>query len=279
MAVDFREDGWVEIHPLLPQETYNLLVRYAMETGLTLDQAMQQILTVALDVDKGTLARLAEADRLREEAEAKVADYENRTSWFTNCGYCAQTLDFSYKQTVRAETAEASLEKLHKRMAGGDERTHEIGMRLLAATEGPWWSDQTDTIYRLHGIMGRVGEQLGGLIPEQIMNKQILKAEKKDQRYQEYWPDAGDAAFIENAWSDISFLLTELQHAKNKVSFLLKMPRRIASGIYGKCPELGKEHFGGHCDFEVASKVALEIGKEMRDELTAMDEIGPVEPS
>lgn len=290
MAVDFRENGEVEFSSSVPQETYSLLIEYARETGLTLDQTMQQILTVALKVDKSMFSRLAEADRLREEAEAKlaemkalVASYEHRISWFTACENCATILDSSIKETERAVKAEASLaeaeallEKYRKRMAGGDERTHQIVMELLAATEGPYWYDEDENCFRFHGVGVRIpaSEHLG----EQTVNKQIFKAPKRGTDYMEYWPDEGDKVFLTNSWSNVAFLLTELQHTKSKIDFLLKMPRRIQSAIGLACPMPDEKHTTD-CDYNIAAVIALKVGKEMRDELRAMDEIEPVEPS
>jgi hypothetical protein len=50
-----------------------------------------------------------EAGREREEALAKVADYENRISWHTSCGSCARILDSAHRDHERAERAEAAL--------------------------------------------------------------------------------------------------------------------------------------------------------------------------
>lgn len=63
-----------------------------------------------------------------------------------------------------------------------------------AATEGPWWSDESDDAWRLHGVAFMVPAQ--GAIREQVVNKQILKAPKRGTPYAEYWPDPADAAFI-----------------------------------------------------------------------------------
>ncbi|MCX5000920.1 hypothetical protein [Streptomyces longwoodensis] len=63
-----------------------------------------------------------EADRLRkdwvamrtraEQAEAKVADYENRITWHTTCASCARVLDSAIRETERAERAEAELRRM-----------------------------------------------------------------------------------------------------------------------------------------------------------------------
>jgi hypothetical protein len=56
------------------------------------------------------------------------------------------------------------------------------------ATPGPWWFDEDDQCWRLHGI--------AMVISEQVVNKQILKAPKIGTPYAEYWPDDADAAFL-----------------------------------------------------------------------------------
>jgi hypothetical protein len=65
-----------------------------------------------------------------------------------------------------------------------------------AATKGPWWSDDSDNAWRLHGVAFTVPPQLGGEIPAQPVNKQILKAPKHGTSYAEYWPDPADDAHI-----------------------------------------------------------------------------------
>lgn len=68
--------------------------------------------------------------------------------------------------------------------------------RAEAATPGPWWSDESDQCWRLHGVAFRIPPQCDGLIPEQLVNAQILKAPKCGTPYAEYWPVAADAAQI-----------------------------------------------------------------------------------
>jgi hypothetical protein len=66
-----------------------------------------------------------------------------------------------------------------------------------AATEGPWWYDESEDCWRLHGVAFRVPPHMNPdgsvLIPEQVMNKQIAKAPKHGTPYAEYWPDPADA--------------------------------------------------------------------------------------
>lgn len=77
------------------------------------------------------------------------------------------------------------------------------------ATPGPWWFDENEHMWRLHGQGPELPAALG--LPLQRMNKQILKAPKKDTPYAEYWPDAADAAWIVAANPEaISTLLKQL---------------------------------------------------------------------
>lgn len=58
---------------------------------------------------------VAEANRAREAEQAalhRVAELENVITWDTTCGGCAKLLDSSYAETVRAETAEATLQRV-----------------------------------------------------------------------------------------------------------------------------------------------------------------------
>ena len=89
----------------------------------------------------------------------------------------------------------------------------EIRERHALATPGPWWSDQDERCYRLHGVAFRIPAQAGGVIPEQVMNKQIAKAPKQGTPYAEYWPDAADDTFITHAWEDMQRLLAALEAA------------------------------------------------------------------
>ncbi|WP_152748269.1 hypothetical protein [Micromonospora sp. RV43] len=67
--------------------------------------------------------------------------------------------------------------------------------RANAATDGPWWSDDSDQSWQLHGVAFRLPPPWEGA-PEQIVNKQILKAPKASEQVEPYWPDAADAAHM-----------------------------------------------------------------------------------
>lgn len=99
-------------------------------------------------------------------------------------------------------------------MAEPDELSNELNaieVREQAATRGPWWFDEDDLMWRLHGVRDVIPPQLDGLIPEQVINHQILKAPKSGTRYAEYWPSEADAAFIAAARSDVPRLLAAIR--------------------------------------------------------------------
>jgi hypothetical protein len=114
-----------------------------------------------------------------------------------------------------------------------EQRLAAIRERHAAATEGPWWFDESDTCWRLHGVMGRIPPlRRDGFFPEHVMNKQILKAAKQGTPYAEYWPDKADAAFIVGAWKDVRDLLAEVDRLSARVAeltSLLNDPDRLAA--------------------------------------------------
>lgn len=94
-----------------------------------------------------------------------------------------------------------------------DQTLAEIRQRAAVATEGPWWFDEDDNCWRLHGVHGRIPADPIG-IPEQVINHQILKAPKRGTTYAEYWPNAADAAFISRSREDIPALLAEIDRLR-----------------------------------------------------------------
>jgi len=67
--------------------------------------------------------------------------------------------------------------------------------------------------WRLHGVAGRIpGDDL---IPEQVINSQILKAPKRGTSMAEYWPNAADGAWIVTMNPLVGLALADLldQHA------------------------------------------------------------------
>lgn len=44
-----------------------------------------------------------------DQLYAELAEYRNATTWQTNCLSCSRTLDSAYRETMRAEQAEAEL--------------------------------------------------------------------------------------------------------------------------------------------------------------------------
>lgn len=86
--------------------------------------------------------------------------------------------------------------------------------RTEAATPGPWWFDEDDRTWRLHGVHAIIPPFMEGM-PEQVMNHQILKAPKQGTTYAEYWPSEADAAFIVAARTDVPRLVAALEAALN----------------------------------------------------------------
>lgn len=93
-------------------------------------------------------------------------------------------------------------------------RLDEIEALATAATPGPWWSDEDENCWRLHGVAMRIPPQMDGLIPEQVVNAQILKAPKRGTPYAEYWPGAADSRHI--TMNDPARVLRDVE-AKRKI--------------------------------------------------------------
>ncbi|MFD1277336.1 hypothetical protein ACFQ51_52215, partial [Streptomyces kaempferi] len=84
--------------------------------GEIADAVLAELLgPIPADIDVATwtairaIQLMNEAGCERDEAVAKVADYEHRINWHTTCGSCARVLDSSIRETERAEKAEAAL--------------------------------------------------------------------------------------------------------------------------------------------------------------------------
>lgn len=67
-----------------------------------------------------------------------------------------------------------------------------------AATPGPWWFDEDEHCWRLHGVAMTLPSPFDGF-SEQHVGKQILKARKQDDQMMPYWPEPADAKFIARA--------------------------------------------------------------------------------
>ncbi len=97
-----------------------------------------------------------------------------------------------------------------------DERFAEIRGREQAATEGPWWFDESEDCWRLHGVATRIPAQ--NWVPELVVNCQILKAPKHGTPYAEYWPSPEDGAFIAHARQDVRDLLAEVDRLREELA-------------------------------------------------------------
>lgn len=98
-----------------------------------------------------------------------------------------------------------------------------ITARLKAATPGPWWFDEDENVWRLHGVAARFDNPP---FAETVVNKQILKAPKANTPYAEYWPDAADADFIAHAWADVTWLLQECDRLASALEVALTSPTK-----------------------------------------------------
>jgi hypothetical protein len=92
----------------------------------------------------------------------------------------------------------------------------EVGQRVREVTPGPWWSDESEQCWRLHGVHAVIPAQMFAgtdevFIPEQVVNHQILKAAKRGTTMAEYWPGEADAAFITSARTDVPRLLAAVE--------------------------------------------------------------------
>lgn len=118
-----------------------------------------------------------------------------------------------------------------------------IKARADAATRGPWWFDEDDEVFRLHGVHAIIPPVMDGF-PEQVLNHQILKAPKQGTPYAEYWPGEADAAFIVAARADVPRLLAA-------VDALIELHRPIDRGRVMACCEgceaVNGEFHGGCC--------------------------------
>lgn len=93
----------------------------------------------ATDAPVGRNPVTVEAKDRAEAAEAKVADYENRLNWETNCGEHARLLDACAAADERAEKAEAALDGIRK--AARLHRQGLLGSTGLHAAIGPFDGD------------------------------------------------------------------------------------------------------------------------------------------
>ena len=76
---------------------------------------------------------------------------------------------------------------------------------VASATPAPWWYDEDDQCWRLHGTAFWTERLLS--FPPLPVNWQILKAAKKGTPYAEYSPNEADATFIVEARTDLPPLL------------------------------------------------------------------------
>jgi hypothetical protein len=73
------------------------------------------------------------------DMQERIADYENRITWETNCGSCARILDASIREHERAERAEAALDRVRAiaqdHLHDSDHGTDPCAAAILAALD------------------------------------------------------------------------------------------------------------------------------------------------
>lgn len=78
------------------------------------------------------------------------------------------------------------------------------------ATAPPWFADEDDNCWRLHGHFASPQDWPGFVGP----SKQILKAPKRNTPYAEYWPEKGDAHWITTMHPGVAAPLAAWLHAE-----------------------------------------------------------------
>jgi bacterioferritin-associated ferredoxin len=75
------------------------------------------------------------------DMQGRIADYENRITWETNCGSCARILDASIREHERAERAEAALGRVRAiardHLHDSDDGTDPCAAAILDALNQP----------------------------------------------------------------------------------------------------------------------------------------------
>lgn len=84
------------------------------------------------------------------------------------------------------------------------------------ATAAPWWFDEDERYYRLHGTGGWIPAQGSGefRIPSQPLNHQIIKAAKQSEIFMPYWPNEPDGVLIPKMRNALPRLLKELRELR-----------------------------------------------------------------
>lgn len=85
------------------------------------------------------------------------------------------------------------------------------------ATAAPWWYDEDDLYYRLHGTAGWSPRIAALDLPPQAINHQIFKAPKKSEVFEPYWPPPADAQMIPLMRNALPRLLEELRSLRELV--------------------------------------------------------------
>lgn len=116
--------------------------RWAMTNADATTHRPMSMLTLADAVLPVVEAETAALRERAEEAERKLAELERALNWQTSCLACSRVLDSSYAETVRAEKAEAAVERArelarHPRTSHGRVNDYVPAADLRAALDRP----------------------------------------------------------------------------------------------------------------------------------------------
>lgn len=96
------------------------VIRLAAHAAMAVADAEQQALHARVgewrDVASAFLRCATNLRTERDALHARIGEYENAITWGTSCLACTRVLDSAYRETVRAEQAEAERAQLQARL-------------------------------------------------------------------------------------------------------------------------------------------------------------------
>ena len=107
---------------------------------------------------------------LKPELDA-LAEYEHTINWMTTCTSCARILDSAYAETMRAETAEAALARVHQ-------------VADLISAGAPWLAQRIRDAASIDGGQAATGATEAAIFPAHDNGPTVREAAANDRR----WP-------------------------------------------------------------------------------------------
>jgi hypothetical protein len=121
--------------------------------------------------------------------------------------------------------------------------------RSREATPGPWWHDEDDNVWRLHGVAFTtppfLAEDGTEILPGQRVNSQILKAPKHGTPYAEYWPGEADTAHI-TSWHPLAALA--VADLLDRIAWLVEADGAEAVAVIGEAATFARLFLGEGSD-------------------------------